>query len=198
MGRAFTIGQAAQHAPKKPTDPALAGPVRTWCPRTRSWCDRHTPSALAAGVPIGATHGATHVAAVPSLPALCRRSPEDQIHHWRSCTGDFKFFWGFKKNAGTACVRLPDWTRLRAARAWRSSARRRPSWTAAPAVQERAKGRRAGIGPWQSPCPRRHPQPDAAGRSNNACWRPTPAFRSRRPRPHARLLSLPPPGRAYI
>jgi hypothetical protein len=35
-GGAFTIGQAAQHAPQKTTDPALAGSVRTRCPRTHS------------------------------------------------------------------------------------------------------------------------------------------------------------------
>jgi hypothetical protein len=32
--------------------------------------------------------------------------------------------------------KVKDWTRLRAARSWRSSARRRSSWTAASAVQE--------------------------------------------------------------
>jgi hypothetical protein len=36
LGGAFTIGQAAQHAPQKTTDPALAGSVRTRCPRTHS------------------------------------------------------------------------------------------------------------------------------------------------------------------
>ena len=41
---AFTIGQAAQRAPQKTTDPALAGSARTRCPRTHSWCDRHTPA----------------------------------------------------------------------------------------------------------------------------------------------------------
>ena len=66
---AFTIGQAAQRAPQKNTDPALAGSVRTRCPRTHNWCDRHTPhpSALAAGVPVGATY----IAAVPGAPAVC-------------------------------------------------------------------------------------------------------------------------------
>ena len=43
LGRGFTIGQAAQRAPQKTTDPALAGSVRTRCPRTHNWCDRHTP-----------------------------------------------------------------------------------------------------------------------------------------------------------
>jgi hypothetical protein len=36
--------------------------------------------------------------------------------------------------------KVKDWTRLRAARSWRSSARRRSSWTAASAVQEWTKG----------------------------------------------------------
>jgi hypothetical protein len=69
LGRGFTIGQAAQRAPQKTTDPALAGSVRTRCPRTHNWCDRHTPhpSALAAGVPVGATY----IAAVPGAPAVC-------------------------------------------------------------------------------------------------------------------------------
>jgi hypothetical protein len=34
LGRGFTTGQAAQRAPQKNTDPALAGSVRTRCPRT--------------------------------------------------------------------------------------------------------------------------------------------------------------------
>jgi hypothetical protein len=38
LGRGFTIGQAAQRAPQKTTDPALAGSVRTRCPRTHNWC----------------------------------------------------------------------------------------------------------------------------------------------------------------
>jgi hypothetical protein len=42
LGRGFTISQAAQRAPQKTTDPVLAGSVRTRCPRTRNWCDRHT------------------------------------------------------------------------------------------------------------------------------------------------------------
>jgi hypothetical protein len=37
LGRGFTIGQAAQRAPQKTTDPALAGSVRTRCPRTHNW-----------------------------------------------------------------------------------------------------------------------------------------------------------------
>jgi hypothetical protein len=43
--------------------------VRTRCPRTHNWRDRHTPhpSALAAGVPVGATY----IAAVPGAPAVC-------------------------------------------------------------------------------------------------------------------------------
>jgi hypothetical protein len=68
LGRGFTIGQAAQRAPQKTTDPALAGSVRTRCPRTHNWCDRHTPhpSARAAGVPVGATY----IAAVPGASIL--------------------------------------------------------------------------------------------------------------------------------
>jgi hypothetical protein len=43
-GLVFTIGQAAQRAPQKTSDPALAGSARTRYPRTHSWCDRHTPA----------------------------------------------------------------------------------------------------------------------------------------------------------
>jgi hypothetical protein len=37
FGEGGTIGQAAQRAPQKTTDPALAGSVRTRCPRTHNW-----------------------------------------------------------------------------------------------------------------------------------------------------------------
>jgi hypothetical protein len=77
-GGAFTIGQAAQHAPQKNADPALTGSARTrhtasTHPQPVQQVNRHTPalpSALAASMPVGATH----VAAVPGTPAVCVES----------------------------------------------------------------------------------------------------------------------------
>jgi hypothetical protein len=42
-GEGLHYRPAAQRAPQKTTDPALAGSVRTRCPRTHNWCATATP-----------------------------------------------------------------------------------------------------------------------------------------------------------